>query len=117
MLCADVVVVEALRLLLRKLQDFSRPLGEFVEAISHVMFHPVPVTEPTTRTYQTIATATRTPERLSSIALQVTDPQTNQPVRTGGSGDESYLSGTRAVPFAAPASASSADNARTSSGG
>ena len=35
MLGADVVVVEALRLLLRKLQDFSRPLGEFVEAISH----------------------------------------------------------------------------------
>jgi hypothetical protein len=31
----DVVVVEALRLLLRKLQDFSRSLGEFVEAISH----------------------------------------------------------------------------------
>ena len=31
----DVVVVKALRLLLRKLQDFSRSLGKFVEAISH----------------------------------------------------------------------------------
>ena len=37
---ADVVVVEALGLLLRKLQDFARPLGEFVEAISHVDFTP-----------------------------------------------------------------------------
>ena len=34
-LSADVVVVEALRLLLRKLQDLARPLGEFVKAISH----------------------------------------------------------------------------------
>ena len=31
----DVVVVKALRLLLRKLQDFSRSLGKFVEAICH----------------------------------------------------------------------------------
>ena len=37
---ADVVVVEALRLLLRKLQDFARPLGEFIEAISHVRISP-----------------------------------------------------------------------------
>ena len=40
MLSANVVVVEALRLLLRKLEDFSRPLGEFVEAISHVDVSP-----------------------------------------------------------------------------
>ena len=46
---ADVVVVEALRLFLRKLQDFARPLGEFVEAISHVRFHSVSATEPATR--------------------------------------------------------------------
>src|SRR5260221_316430 len=35
MLGANVVVVKALRLLLRKLQDFACPLGEFVEAICH----------------------------------------------------------------------------------
>ena len=32
---ADVVVVEPLRFLLRKLQHLARPLGEFVKAISH----------------------------------------------------------------------------------
>src|SRR5690242_4785292 len=37
-LSADVVVVKALRLLLCKLQDFSRPLGEFIEAICHLTF-------------------------------------------------------------------------------
>jgi hypothetical protein len=40
MLSTNVVVVEALCLLLRKLQDFPRPLGEFVEAISHVYVSP-----------------------------------------------------------------------------
>src|SRR5207244_11159420 len=40
-LSADVVVVKALSLLLRKLQDFSRPLGEFVEAISHCGYTPL----------------------------------------------------------------------------
>jgi hypothetical protein len=48
-------VVEALRLLLRKLQDFSRPLGEFVEAISHVIFHPVPETEPATMYFSNVS--------------------------------------------------------------
>ena len=33
---------------LRELQDFSRPLGEFIETISHVRFHPVLETEPLT---------------------------------------------------------------------
>ena len=42
MLGADVVVVEALSLLLRKLQDLPRPLGEFIEAISHLWIYPVP---------------------------------------------------------------------------
>src|SRR5262245_16270585 len=37
---SDVVVVEALRLLLRKLQDFPRPLGEFIEAVCHLTFTP-----------------------------------------------------------------------------
>jgi hypothetical protein len=34
-LSADVVVVEPLSLLLRKLQDLARPLGEFVKTVSH----------------------------------------------------------------------------------
>src|SRR3954469_10011931 len=42
----DVVVVEALRLLLRKLQDFSRSLSKFVEAISHVWTYPATRWEP-----------------------------------------------------------------------
>ena len=33
---SDVLVVETLRLLLGKLEDFARAFGEFVEAISHV---------------------------------------------------------------------------------
>ena len=57
MLGTDVVVVEALRLLLRKLQDFSRPLGELIEAISHVRFHPVLETEPLTTSLSDATTA------------------------------------------------------------
>ena len=34
-LSADVVVVEPLSLLLRKLQHLARPLGEFVKTVSH----------------------------------------------------------------------------------
>ena len=63
---ADVVVVEALRLLLRKLQDLARPLGEFVEAISHVRFHPVPEngTSNQTRCLPDDSNYARSPERL-----------------------------------------------------
>ncbi len=42
----DVIVVKALSFLLRKLEDFARSLGEFVEAISHVRKYPVPRWEP-----------------------------------------------------------------------
>src|SRR5207248_9669493 len=60
MLGANVIVVKALGLLLRKLQDFACPLGEFVEAISHLCFTPfLKRNQQHCGTDQTIATAAR----------------------------------------------------------
>jgi hypothetical protein len=70
-LSSNVVVVEALRFLLRKLQDLPRPLGELVEAISHVIFHPVPETEPTTRSKQClVSTQTIAISRIAFISIR-----------------------------------------------